>query len=124
MQDSWEKGFPHLDEGAIRKFAECIGDDNPLHHDDEAARQAGLLGIVAPGIMLTGFVSSAIASEIPRAMVRQLQMKFIQPLYAGSSPTVSCSVEKHRGRIAQVAVMVRNGYEILAEGMCTLLLPV
>ena len=33
---------------AIRYFALALGDDNPIHHDDEAARAAGHGGIVAP----------------------------------------------------------------------------
>ncbi len=34
--------------GHIRRFAQAIGDDNPIHHDDDAARRAGHPALVAP----------------------------------------------------------------------------
>jgi acyl dehydratase len=38
---------------AIRKFAEAIGDDNPLYLDPAAARAAGYADVVAPPTFLT-----------------------------------------------------------------------
>ncbi len=37
-----------VERGAIRRFAEAIGDPNPIYVDDEAARQAGYPAVVAP----------------------------------------------------------------------------
>ena len=37
-----------VERGAIRRFAESIGDPNPIYVDDEAARQAGYPAVVAP----------------------------------------------------------------------------
>ena len=37
-----------LGRAALRYFARSIGDDNPLYTDDDAARAAGLDGVVAP----------------------------------------------------------------------------
>jgi len=37
-----------VEKGAIRRFAEAIGDANPIYADDGAARAAGFAGIVAP----------------------------------------------------------------------------
>jgi acyl dehydratase len=37
-----------VERGAIRRFAEAIGDPNPIYVDDEAARQAGYHAVVAP----------------------------------------------------------------------------
>ncbi len=123
MRDHWEKEFPLVDETGIKLFATAIGDNNPLHHDNEAARRAGLHGIVAPGVMLTGYASSTMACELPNAMVCKLEMKLIKPLYAGSLPFVVCNMLKQRGRIAHVAITIRNGFQTLAQGSCTLLLP-
>ena len=37
-----------VERGAIRRFAEAVGDPNPIYVDDEAARQAGYPAVVAP----------------------------------------------------------------------------
>lgn len=120
----WEKRFGNIgDEDRIRRFAGSIGDWNPLHHSDAAAKKAGLLGIIAPGIMITGFASSAIAEEIPGVKVRRLEVEFLNPLYAGSSLLVLCTVLKQKKQLAQVAITIKNGFEIIAKGSCLLFLP-
>ena len=40
-------GFP-IERGKIHEFANSILDDNPLYHDEEAAKAAGLPSVVAP----------------------------------------------------------------------------
>jgi acyl dehydratase len=37
-----------VERGAIRRFAEAIGDPNPIYVEEEAARQAGFAALVAP----------------------------------------------------------------------------
>ena len=40
----------------IRHWVEAMGDDNPVYLDDEAARQAGFDGVIAPPTMLQAWV--------------------------------------------------------------------
>ena len=47
----YEKEFSDgqpIEEGTIKRFAEAIGDDNPLYHDKKFARESPFRGIVAP----------------------------------------------------------------------------
>jgi acyl dehydratase len=37
-----------VEKGAIRRFAEAVGDPNPIYADEAAARAAGYPGLVAP----------------------------------------------------------------------------
>ena len=37
-----------VEKGAIRRFAEALGDPNPIYVDEEAARAAGYPALVAP----------------------------------------------------------------------------
>jgi len=37
-----------VEKGAIRRFAEALGDPNPIYQDEAAARAAGFPGLVAP----------------------------------------------------------------------------
>ena len=125
MRQSWVKEFPPVTEDGIRNFTRAIGDSNPIHHDDEAAKVAGLYGIIAPGVMTIGFVSSAIADEIPYSKIGKLEMKFRSPLYAGALPVASCRVLHFSKNIgaAQIAVTITNGMERVAEGTCLVTLP-
>jgi len=111
------------DEKKIRDFARSIDDENPLHHDNEATKGAGLQGIIAPGVMILGFVSSIIAKEIPWVMIHRLDVRFKKPVYAGSVLAISCTVLRQRRVSADVAITIKNGLDTVAEGSCQLLLP-
>ena len=37
-----------VEKGAVRRFAEALGDPNPLYQDEAAARGAGFAGLLAP----------------------------------------------------------------------------
>lgn len=43
-----EPFWVEVEKGAIRRFAEAIGDPDPRYRDEAAARAAGLPGIIAP----------------------------------------------------------------------------
>ena len=38
----------HVEKGAIRRYAEAVGNDNPLYYDEEYARKTKYGGIIAP----------------------------------------------------------------------------
>ncbi|MDO8670410.1 MAG: MaoC family dehydratase N-terminal domain-containing protein [Dehalococcoidia bacterium] len=43
-----EPGIDEIEKGAIRKFADALGDTNPLYHDEEYAKKTKYGGIIAP----------------------------------------------------------------------------
>lgn len=53
--------FPEITRAQLKAYADASGDFNPIHQDDEAARQLGL-----PGVIAHGMLSSALIAE--RAM--------------------------------------------------------
>lgn len=127
MKKVWECYFPTaITDEKIKEFAMSIGDTNPIHHDTGKAREVGLKGIIAPGIMILGFASVAIANEIPMARVVKLEMKFRKPLYAGSQLLIKCSMSKVNEQLIEIRVTVGNktDTDIAARGSCLALLPV
>jgi acyl dehydratase len=50
-----EPVYQEIEKGAIRKFARAIGDDNPVYHDEEAARAKGYPSLMAPLTFPTTF---------------------------------------------------------------------
>ena len=112
----------------IRQFAELIGDDNPLHHDDEAARKLGLPGVIAPGVMVLSFVSAAVAAQYENAMVRSLSVKFLEPMVSGMTPKVTLIPSGGRERLVRLAIKVigiqdNQADAQIADGSCVIVLP-
>ncbi len=48
----------------IRHWVEAMGDENPVYVDDEAAREAGFAGIVAPPTMLQAWIMRGLRASI------------------------------------------------------------
>jgi acyl dehydratase len=48
----------------VREFAAAVGEDNPLHHDVEAARAAGFADVVAPPMFAVVFGGRAMAPAL------------------------------------------------------------
>lgn len=123
MPQCWEVNFPNVSEEDIREFACASKESNPIHRDNDVAREQELLGIVALNTMVDNYFSDAIAREIPKVRVMEKTVRYRNPLYAGSSPSVTCVVTWKKMRLAKVSVVVKNCHEIIAEGECLLFLP-
>jgi acyl dehydratase len=48
----------------VREFAAAVGEENPLHHDLDAAREAGYSDVVAPPMFAVVFGGRAIAPAL------------------------------------------------------------
>ena len=61
--------FYEVEKGAIRRFADAVGDDSPLYHDEEYARKSKYGSIIAPpgffGWPLNQVGNSPLAVDIP-----------------------------------------------------------
>ncbi len=108
----------------IIAFALSLGTKNRIHLDHEAAVEMGFRTIVAPGIMLCGFVEEAITEHAPKVILREIDLKFRNPLYAPSLVTVDCTVtDKDRAGGTTVLVKIRDSSGVLAFGTCRILEP-
>ncbi len=54
-----------ITEEDIRIFAELSGDHNPIHIDEEFAKNTIFKGRIAHGILSTAFISTLLASDLP-----------------------------------------------------------
>jgi acyl dehydratase len=48
----------------IREYANAVGETNPIHHDPEAARQAGFRGVVAPPMFCVVYSAPAVGPAV------------------------------------------------------------
>lgn len=115
----WKKSF--IVKG-VSKFALSIEGWNPIHHSTIKAREAKFQDIVAPGVMVMGFISATISEMIPMAIARSLEIEFLKPLYEGLVVDVICMMKK-RKISAEVKVEVYSTDKMIAKGSCILLIP-
>jgi len=121
-----------VEKGAIRKFAEAIGDEDAIYYDAKAAQAAGLKTIVAPPTFLCTFR----AQELPDLKIAFGRVRlnggnayeYYQPIYAGDTVTVTAKYADVAERTGRTGKMVfvsteltfRNQHgEVVAKGRHT-----
>jgi acyl dehydratase len=68
----------------VKAYADAGGDANPLHQDDEVAREAGFPGIVAHGMFTMGHLAACLSRWAGGPeRVRRLSAQFRAPVYMG-----------------------------------------
>jgi acyl dehydratase len=91
-----------VEKGAIRRFAEALGETNPIYFEEAAARAAGYRSVVAPPTFATTLRAGSDLREglmlTPGKHLLQAEQSFeyARPIVAGDRLTV-------RSRIADVA---------------------
>lgn len=95
--ENFEKNISFkITEDIYKAFQECSSDLNPLHIDEEFARNKGFLGRVMYGNILNAFISYAIGMELPTVDV-MLQLQDIQykkPVYLRDKLTMNLKTEE------------------------------
>jgi acyl dehydratase len=110
----------------IEAFSELSGDRNPLHLDDEHAREAGFDGHIAHGVLVLSIASGLASDEDDWAIGAYLEesRRFVAPVFPGDEiHTVSRIADVRRSRskpnrgIVTIRVETRNQRgEVVLEG--------
>jgi acyl dehydratase len=99
-----------IEKGAIRKFAEAIGDEDPIYYDEQAAQALGFKSIVAPPTCLCTFR----AQELPDLKIQFGRVRlnggneyeYFQPIYAGDTISVTAKYADVAERTGRTGSMV------------------
>jgi acyl dehydratase len=90
-----KKGKPvtHLiEKGAVRRFAQAIGDPNPLWNDEAKARKTRYGGMVVPPTFFCSLAGDPAAMRINLPYTRRLnggdEWEYFQPVHVGDRITV------------------------------------
>ena len=83
-----------ISDSDVKSFAEISGDKNPVHIDDEYAKNTMFKGRIAHGILVTGLISSVLGMELPGpgAIYMKQELKFTAPVPIGSEVTATVTV--------------------------------
>ena len=109
------------DAGLTRRYAEASGDPNPIHTDEEFAKQVGLPGVILHGLYSMALVARAhtdAAGGDPRSL-RRLSVQFRGMGFPEREIVVTATVEEARdGVVVTDAVAAQGDSRIIrnAEG--------
>ncbi len=124
--DTFSKSREVTDE-LIRKFAEISGDYNPIHLDEEFAKNTRFGKRIAHGMLSGAFISGVLGYEFAVRKVVYLNqtLRFVAPVFIGDTVTVTAKVTHIREDKPIVTIETlcenQNG-EILVKGEGMLML--
>lgn len=119
------EGFVPMAKSASRldlvRYAAAAGDYNPIHFDHEAARNAGLDGIVAHGLLMAAWAMQAVAAVVARPdPIAHMKLRFRNPLRPAQAATITGEVTDiaEDGADARAVVAVTCGDVSLVTAQC------
>ncbi|MGH7828711.1 MAG: SDR family NAD(P)-dependent oxidoreductase, partial [Candidatus Binatia bacterium] len=95
-----------MTETDLDTMVRLTGDSNPIHCDEEMARDFGQSRRVAHGVFLLGLISQVIGTKLPGpgSIWYGSEMEFVAPVYMGDEIEATASV-LHVSRATRVAVL-------------------
>ncbi len=106
-------GMTHQTEHVITEkdidlFAEVSGDRNPLHMDEEFAKNTSFGQRIAHGALTASYISGILGNDLPGpgSIFVGLNMRFRRPVYIGSHVTVKVEVTEMKERGNRVTLKV------------------
>ena len=108
-----------VSESDVYLFAGISGDLNPVHVDEEYAKQGMFKKRIAHGLLTASFISAVLGTKLPGpgAIYAKQDLKFLAPVYFGDTLTATCTVkeviaEKKRV-VMDCAVSNQEGVKVL-----------
>lgn len=97
-----------ITEKDIELFAEVSGDRNPLHMDEEFAKQTPFGQRIAHGALTASYISGILGNNLPGpgSIFTGLSMRFRRPVFIGSEVTVRVEVSEMQPRGNRVTLKV------------------
>jgi acyl dehydratase len=91
------------------RYAGAGGDLNPIHHDEEFARAAGLPGVFGMGMLHAGILGNRLARWVGPNNLLTFAVRFTRQVWPGDLLTFSGRVTAVEHEIAQLDLLVACG---------------
>jgi 3-hydroxybutyryl-CoA dehydratase len=85
-----------ITEDDVQKFGELTGDFNPVHFDEEFARNTRFGRRIAHGMLSASLISGVLGNKLPGTIYLSQTLKFVAPVYLGDTVTVRATVTNIR----------------------------
>jgi acyl dehydratase len=96
----------------IALFTELTGDRNPLHFDEDMARESLFGGLIVQGGVTSGILSALVAEDLPGpgSVFLDVEWQFVKAVYVGDTITGRVEVTHVRQDkpICKLTTVVRN----------------
>lgn len=87
-----ERTFGPVTMTDIVRYQGASGDMDPIHHDDDFARAAGLPAAISVGMLSAGWLAAYCTEQLGEETVRRFRTRFSQVVYRGDRLTASGEV--------------------------------
>ena len=124
MSASYAKTVTEAD---VVLFAGISGDTNPVHLNEEFAKETMFQGRIAHGMLSASFISTVLGTKLPGpgAIYLSQNLKFKAPVRAGdtvsATATITDIVAEKKRVVMQTTCSVRN--QIVLEGEAIVMVP-
>jgi acyl dehydratase len=99
-----------VERGAIRRFADAIGDVSPPYRDEEAARNSRHGGLIAPPTFLRSLPAGPhrveLRSPYPEVLDGGSEWEYFEPVRAGDRITVTSRIVELKERSGRLGPML------------------
>lgn len=111
----------------IVRYQGASGDFNPIHHDDEYARSAGMPGVFSVGMLQAGYLGSYCVELFGPESVRRLFVRFVEQVWPGDElvcrGVISAMAPTEEGRSAELDLTVgHSGGGVAVSASATVLI--
>ena len=107
----------------IRAYADASGDHNPIHLDDDAARAAGLPGVIAHGMLaMAQLANLVVAYAGDHRRLLRLRCRFSGMVQPGDTITFSGHVVGEQEGLVRIELNAQNqkGEKVLTRALAEL----
>lgn len=110
----------------IRAFANATGDHNPLHLDEEFAKQTRFGKRIAHGMLSASLISAVIANDLPGqgSIYLGQTLQFVAPVFPGDTVTTRItvtSIREDKPIIKLETICTNQRDEVVIRGEATVL---
>ena len=104
----------------MENFRQMTGDINPLHNDNQYAKEHGFEDCVVYGMLSASFISTLGGVYLPGkyCLIQSVETKFVNPVFVGDVLTVSGTVKELNDTVQQAVIKVemKRGAEKVVRG--------
>ena len=111
----------------IVQYAQISGDDNPLHVNEEFAKQTVFKGRIAHGMLTCGYISAVLGTKLPGPGCAYLNqnLNFRAPVRIGDTVQTRVTVKEvvAEDNLVVCEVVCSIGEKVVIDGIATLWVP-
>ena len=117
-----------ITETHVTMFAGIIGDFNPVHLNEEAAKNSPFKGRISHGMLVGSLFSSVLGTKLPGngSIYLSQELRFVKPVYLNDTITATVTVKEiiaEKNRVIFDTVATNQNDEVVITGTALIMPP-